>query len=65
MRLQLRELQTLKKQKHEAFFARVREARQEAQAAREAAGDFSTPVDRIHARLVAERLLETAAAAEE
>lgn len=65
MRLALRELQEMKKQQHEAFFARAREYRAEAQAAREAAGDLSTPMDRIHARLRAERLIETVVAAEE
>lgn len=48
----------------EALFARVRE---EAHAAREAAGDFAfaTLMDRIHAWLLAERLIKTAAATEE
>jgi hypothetical protein len=54
----------LKKQKHEAFFARARESRMEAQAAREAVGDVSTPMERIHARLLAERLIEAVATTE-
>lgn len=65
MRLALRELQVVKKQKHEAFFARARESRMEVQAAREAVGDVATPMERIHAKLVAERLIATVATSEE
>jgi integrase len=65
MRLAMRELQELKKQKIEAFFAHARESREEAQAAREAAGDFSTPLERIRAKHLAERLIETVAATKE
>jgi integrase len=65
MRLQLRELQEHKKQKLEAIFARIQESRSEAQAEREAAGDFSTPMERLHAALLAAGVIETATAVEE
>ena len=65
MRLQLRELQALKKEQFEALFARIREARKESQAAREAAGDFSTPMERLRSRMLAEGVIETATTPEE
>jgi integrase len=58
MRMALRDIQTMREAKLKAFFTRVRE---EAQAAREASGDFSTPMQRIHAMVEADAVLEKAA----
>ncbi|MDQ2823605.1 MAG: tyrosine-type recombinase/integrase [Pseudomonadota bacterium] len=62
MRVALRALQEAKSKKQEAFFARARDSREEAQEAREAAGDFSTPMERIRAAVTAEAVIERVAA---
>lgn len=60
-RAALRELQSVKKAKQDAFFSRASASRKEAQEAREAAGDFSTPLDRIRALIKADAVIEKAA----
>lgn len=62
MRAALRDLQEAKKAKQDAFFSRAAASRQEVQAEREAAGDFSTPMDRIRAAVTAEAVIERVAA---
>lgn len=62
MRAALRDLQQAKKAKQDAFFSRAAASRQEVQAEREAAGDFSTPMDRIRAAVTAEAVIERVAA---
>lgn len=61
MRLAMRELQEAKKAKQDAFFARASASLKEVQEARDAAGDFSTPMDRIRASITAGAVIEKAA----
>lgn len=65
MRVAMRALDELKRKKQDEFFSRAGAARREAQEEREAAGDFSTPMQRIHAAATAEAVLVKAATKED